>query len=849
MSVGQTSKQSLLSSLQTSLNKKAQGFSDALDFSTKSDASIRQSQNDKPGLQTNDINNDRKRDKFNRVFDDVRAKKNRNNVTEKHNDRAERVKDPKKSVQETSSASSRDSANSTQKENSANDNTANNHVNKNADNRNSNTDSMNKSRTEGCQHADKKDFKNRDLAEDRVDEQKDTTIQSSRKNASDTIQPEPVNSIQESDEKSISFADGLSEKIKSLNKITADLAALLNEDGKRFTAMDDSVINGISENLENALFSKQAGLNSSDLSQSSLPLEGELLNAVNRLQGLAVASEQLGDTTALTQKELSAKELADKALIEKALLANGAAAATALNQNGNKTGDTLPLTNAAIADESAQSLLASLVEGDADQLSAEHTASKHITAGQSLYGQSNSAQFNSGQSIAGRSVDGQLISELSIEGHAGASKQHQQTLQAQNGLVDETDDVLTKNLSLNKTIDDQALKMNQQGQFNGSQINAIDDKALSTAELDQALANTQAKTAMLREKLSENKLLNGQLSEGELSSANSSANKLMTSAANRTTSAQDVMDANKLQSAVLSVDNKLSASQSQSLTAQATQSESDSELASRQLNQHLNTQNMSPQHLGAKPLNPNALGASSGMTADASSQLSNTAMENKLLDARGLDIRQGDARPIDLQTGANAVTERTAEHLVESKTDTVNKIQMANAAQQETVARTATVKTGLSPQLSNLLSNPQWANAIADKVLSLASKNIQSAEVQLDPAELGQIQIKINMHQEMASVNFVSANASVREALDASSSRLREMFQQEGLDLVDVGVSDQSKQQNSFEGDQQASQDNDSRGGNQTLANRNGDNGDTATLEEPIHKTTLELKNWIDFYA
>ncbi|MAZ88230.1 MAG: hypothetical protein CL693_11330 [Cellvibrionaceae bacterium] len=87
---------------------------------------------------------------------------------------------------------------------------------------------------------------------------------------------------------------------------------------------------------------------------------------------------------------------------------------------------------------------------------------------------------------------------------------------------------------------------------------------------------------------------------------------------------------------------------------------------------------------------------------------------------------------------------------------------------------------------------PQWQTAVAERVAVMASQRITSAEIQLDPPELGQLQVRVTLNQEQASVSFSSQHAVVREALDQTAHRLRDMFDAEGLDLVDVDVSDQS---------------------------------------------------------
>jgi flagellar hook-length control protein FliK len=93
----------------------------------------------------------------------------------------------------------------------------------------------------------------------------------------------------------------------------------------------------------------------------------------------------------------------------------------------------------------------------------------------------------------------------------------------------------------------------------------------------------------------------------------------------------------------------------------------------------------------------------------------------------------------------------------------------------------------------------QWSEAVTEKVMWMSSKGIKEAIIQLDPPELGSLQIKVGLTQDQAQVSFTVQNPSVREALDQQSMRLREMFAEDGLNLTDVDVSDQSSQEESGE--------------------------------------------------
>lgn len=91
----------------------------------------------------------------------------------------------------------------------------------------------------------------------------------------------------------------------------------------------------------------------------------------------------------------------------------------------------------------------------------------------------------------------------------------------------------------------------------------------------------------------------------------------------------------------------------------------------------------------------------------------------------------------------------------------------------------------------------RWAEALAERAAWFAGQNIHSAELQLDPPELGPLQVRISVHQDQAVVSFVSANPQVRDALDQSMMRLRELLQEQGMQLVDAGVSDQQRDEDS----------------------------------------------------
>ncbi|MEE1920411.1 flagellar hook-length control protein FliK [Pseudomonas sp. 148P] len=88
-----------------------------------------------------------------------------------------------------------------------------------------------------------------------------------------------------------------------------------------------------------------------------------------------------------------------------------------------------------------------------------------------------------------------------------------------------------------------------------------------------------------------------------------------------------------------------------------------------------------------------------------------------------------------------------------------------------------------------------WSEGLVNRVMYLSSQNLKSADIQLEPKELGRLDIRVNMGADATQVTFTSGHAGVRESLESQVPRLRELFSQQGLAQPDVNVADQSRQQ------------------------------------------------------
>lgn len=102
---------------------------------------------------------------------------------------------------------------------------------------------------------------------------------------------------------------------------------------------------------------------------------------------------------------------------------------------------------------------------------------------------------------------------------------------------------------------------------------------------------------------------------------------------------------------------------------------------------------------------------------------------------------------------------------------------------------TATVQQAT---ISEQFGRSEWNQGMGKQVLWMANQNIRSAELRLNPAHLGPIEVRIDMEDDQVNLAFSSRHAAVREAVEQAMPRLREMFEENGLKLADTDVSQQS---------------------------------------------------------
>lgn len=97
-----------------------------------------------------------------------------------------------------------------------------------------------------------------------------------------------------------------------------------------------------------------------------------------------------------------------------------------------------------------------------------------------------------------------------------------------------------------------------------------------------------------------------------------------------------------------------------------------------------------------------------------------------------------------------------------------------------------------TPSVFVPIDHEGWGHEIGDRVRWLVTQNIQTADIRLNPPELGPVRVHIAVDQGQVSVTFTSHHSVVREALQSAMTSLSDLLAESGLNLAQGNVADQS---------------------------------------------------------
>ena len=142
-------------------------------------------------------------------------------------------------------------------------------------------------------------------------------------------------------------------------------------------------------------------------------------------------------------------------------------------------------------------------------------------------------------------------------------------------------------------------------------------------------------------------------------------------------------------------------------------------------------------------------------------------------------------------------------------------------------------------EITEPFGRPAWAQGMGKQILWMANQNISSAEIRLNPAHLGPIEVRLDISDDQINVALSSRHANVREAMEMALPKLREMFDSNGLSLADTDISHQSFAQQREQ--------NTANGQGNTINNNTG-HSDFVTQDEAVINQSQLSTAMVDYY-
>jgi flagellar hook-length control protein FliK len=95
------------------------------------------------------------------------------------------------------------------------------------------------------------------------------------------------------------------------------------------------------------------------------------------------------------------------------------------------------------------------------------------------------------------------------------------------------------------------------------------------------------------------------------------------------------------------------------------------------------------------------------------------------------------------------------------------------------------------------VDTPEFGQGLSERVSWMLDNNVSSAKLQVNPPQLGPIEVRIALQGDHAQVWLTSHSAVTRDALESSAPKLREMLGAQGFGQVSVDISQRSFQERS----------------------------------------------------
>lgn len=180
----------------------------------------------------------------------------------------------------------------------------------------------------------------------------------------------------------------------------------------------------------------------------------------------------------------------------------------------------------------------------------------------------------------------------------------------------------------------------------------------------------------------------------------------------------------------------------------------------------------------------------------ASNRLQNQATPLPADLEKQADNRQGGAELTGIKADSALVTDAESAKIAAEPSTASSQPSFAATLHAATAQARAQAAEQASANIPTPIHATHWAQDFGEKIVWLAKNDQQTAQISINPPQLGPMQISINMNGDQASAIFASPHAEVRQAIEEAMPRLREMLSSAGISLGDAHVGAHLPQQN-----------------------------------------------------
>ncbi len=116
-------------------------------------------------------------------------------------------------------------------------------------------------------------------------------------------------------------------------------------------------------------------------------------------------------------------------------------------------------------------------------------------------------------------------------------------------------------------------------------------------------------------------------------------------------------------------------------------------------------------------------------------------------------------------------------------------LMVASAPTMASEARPSSPSPAVVMQLSGEVGQPEWADALGERISWLVDRDLTRAQLKLNPPMLGPLELRVRIDGDQANIALATHSNATREALEQALPRLREMLTAQGFAGVNVSVS------------------------------------------------------------